>query len=77
MCAVIKFCAEDEMNMDENVKKVKDRQLYEEQEHESGDPIQGIIHNDVKHAQIEELLENVIKIKILVIHPFSKAVSTR
>ena len=37
---------------------MEDHQLYEEQEYESGDPVQGVIHNDVKHAQIEELLEN-------------------
>jgi len=37
---------------------VEGRQLYEEQEYENGDPIQGVIHNSVKHAQIEELLEN-------------------
>ena len=43
---------------DENIKEVEDHQLYEEQEYESGDPVQGVIHNDVKHAQIEELLEN-------------------
>jgi len=26
--------------------------------YESGDPIQDVKHNDVKYAQIEELLEN-------------------
>lgn len=52
------FVAEDEMNMDGKVKEVEDHQLYEEQEYESGDPIQGVIHNNIKHVRIEELLEN-------------------
>ena len=44
--------------MEGNVKQVKDHQLHEEKEHKNDDPIQRLIHNDVKHAQIEELLEN-------------------
>jgi len=50
--------AQDEIIMDGNVKEVEDHQLYDEQEYEIGDPIQGVIHNDAKQAQIEELLEN-------------------
>ena len=52
------FVADEEMIMDKNVKQVEDHQPHEEQEYESDDPIQGVIYNDVKHAQIEELLEN-------------------
>ena len=44
--------------MDGNVKQVKNHQPHEEQEHENGDLIQRFIDNDVKHAQIEEFLEN-------------------
>ena len=50
--------AHDEMIIDGNVKQVGDDQLHEEQEYKSGDKIQGLIHNDGKHARIEELLEN-------------------
>ena len=52
------FVAQDEIIMDGNVKQVEDHQPHEEQEHENDDPIQRFIHNDVKHAQIEEFLEN-------------------
>ena len=52
------FVAHDEMIMDRNVRQVEDYQLYEEQEYESGNKIQRLIHNNVKHARIEELLEN-------------------
>jgi len=44
-----KFVGHGEIIMDENVKQVED-QLHEEQEYESSDPIQCLIHNDVKHA---------------------------
>jgi len=71
------FVAAVETNIDGNVKEVDDHQLYEEQEYDSGDPIQGVLHNDVKHTRIEELLENGAKIKILIIHPFSKMLSMR
>jgi len=46
------------MNMGANDKEVEDHQLYEDQEYDNGDPIQGVIYNDVKHAQIEEFLQN-------------------
>ena len=40
------------------VKQVQDHQSHEEQEHENDDPVQRLIHNDVKHCQIEKFLEN-------------------
>ena len=46
-----------------NVKQVEDHQLLEEQEHENDYSIQRFIHNDVKHAQIEECLEQGEKSK--------------
>ena len=51
------FVGHDEMIMDGNIKQVED-QLHEKQEYESGDKVQGLIHNDVIHARIEVLLEN-------------------
>ena len=59
--ALIKFVAHDEMTMDGNVRQVEDHQLYKEQEYESGDKIEGLVHNDVKYAWIEELLKNYEK----------------
>ena len=53
-----KFCAEDEVNMDGDVKEMEDHQVYKEQEYKNGDQIQGVIYNDVKHVWIAELLEN-------------------
>ena len=53
-----KFVAQDEMIMDEIVKQLEDDQQHEELESEHGKKIQDLIYNDVKHAQIEELLEN-------------------
>ena len=55
------FVAQDEIIMDGNVKQVEDHQPHEEQEHKNDDPIQWFLHNDVKHAQIEESLENCEK----------------
>jgi len=52
------FVAHDEMVMDEIVKQLEDDQQHEELESERGDKMQDFIYNDVKHAQIEELLEN-------------------
>ena len=40
------------------VDQVEDHQPHEEEEHENDYPIQRFIHNDIKHAQIEEFLEN-------------------
>ena len=51
------FVVQDEIIMEGNVKQVEDHQLHEKQEHENDDPIPRLIHNDVKHAQIEEFLE--------------------
>ena len=53
-----KFVTRDEMIMNGNAKEVEGHQLYEEQGYESGDPIQRVTYNDIKHAQIKELLEN-------------------
>ena len=50
--------AQDEIIIYGNVKQVEDHQPHEEQEHENDDLIQRFIHNDVKHSQIEEFLEN-------------------
>ena len=71
--ALSEFVVQDEIIVEENVKQVEDHQLHEEQEHENDDPIPRPIHNDVKHAQIEEFLEIGEKNK----HLSFKAVRTR
>ena len=48
---------QDEIIVEQNVKQVEDHQLHEKQERENDDPIPRPIHNDVKHAQIEEFLK--------------------
>ena len=55
------FVVQYEIIMERNVKQVEDHQLHKEQEHGNDDPVQQLIHNDVKHAQIEKFLENCEK----------------